>query len=354
MEIYQQEIEEYLWLGEYIQGNVNVAGLMFDDLVVDGLTLGPEDVLTVFVEQLAEELGIGEDFNPYHLEFMTETITFRELFGSPLRVRQSVLNLAMRDPLIPALIANVHLDVLHGVDIYWEDVSSELQAHSSYVNAVPYWWEWVYESFWIDLTEADPLPPIILRLMILTTDLVNMRHEVTQEYLFNSKCFEQFFIWDQEMWGWSHLLEDEVSLTSWVNHILGFNLSDYLFWSTGLDMYGKVTHALAERMLVYDKAVDERFYLLLAESTFAITDGEVQYVGVDYRTLAETIGISGVAASAGVLSGLAMESVTFADITAFVNELIIEDGLAMGDVELERWVINVMVESVCSITDIIG
>ena len=54
------------------------------------------------------------------------------------------------------------MDVLHGVDIYWEEVSSELQIHSNYVNSVPYWWEWIYESFNIEMTEPQPLPPLLV------------------------------------------------------------------------------------------------------------------------------------------------------------------------------------------------
>jgi RND family efflux transporter MFP subunit len=33
-----------------------------------------------------------------------------------------------------------------------------------------------------------------------------MRHSVAQEYLFNSKCFEELFVWDRVVWGWDKLV----------------------------------------------------------------------------------------------------------------------------------------------------
>ena len=156
------EIEEYLWFDETIQGNVNVGGLVYDDLIEETLDLGPEEVLMVYSDVLEETLDFADDpryVGGLHYTAVSDWIDFQEAFGPPLRVRQSVLNLIMTTPVTPALIANVHLDVLHGVDIYWEDVSDELQCHSSYANAVPYYWEWIFESIDIDMTEPQPQPP---------------------------------------------------------------------------------------------------------------------------------------------------------------------------------------------------
>jgi hypothetical protein len=184
------EIDEYLWFSEAIQGNVNVAGLVFDDLIEETLDLGPEEVLTVYSDVLEDTIGLEEgDFKGIHWPAIGDSLAFSEFFGTPLRVRQTLLNVVMTNPLVPALIAHVHMDILHGVDTYWEEVSSELQCHSAYANAVPYYWEWIFESIDIDMTEPQPLPPITLALYLLQNDLVNMRHEVIQEYFFNSKCF---------------------------------------------------------------------------------------------------------------------------------------------------------------------
>ena len=100
------EIEEYLWIDETIQGNVNVAGLVFDDLIEETLVLGPEEVLTVYSDVLEETLDFAEgDFVGIHQAELSDWIAFTEQGGPPLRVRQSVLNVIMTTPVVPALIA---------------------------------------------------------------------------------------------------------------------------------------------------------------------------------------------------------------------------------------------------------
>ena len=349
------EIEEYLWLSEAIQGNVNVAGLVFDDIIEDGLGLGPEEVLTVFVEQLEDSLDLVEAFDPYHEAFVNDTLGFHEQFGTPLRVRQSVLNLIMTSPLTPAIIAHIHLDVLHGVDIFWEEVSSELQCHSSYANAVPYYWEWIYESLDIDMTEPQPEPPIILVLYLEDNDLVNMRHEVEQEYFFNSKCFEEFFIWDGYAWGWDHLVESPLVSAETIQEIIGKVADEYLYLQDGSVPKVKVVQIMDERFFIFDAGTHEKYYLLTAADTIAIMDGEVSFVAVaTVGTVNEALGISETASPQTAFMKLATESLVFADVSNYVQELIIEEGLAMGDVELSQWVFNVLIESGCNVADIIG
>ena len=349
------EIEEYLWLSEAIQGNVNVAGLVFDDLLEEIIGLGPEEVLTVFSEELEETLDFADDFNPYHYVAVADAIAFSEAFGPPLRVRQSVVNIIMTSPLVAAQIANVHLDVLHGVDIYWEEVSSELQIHSTYVNAVPYYWEWIFESLDIDMTEPQPEPPITLTLYLEDNDLVNMRHEVEQEYFFNSKCFEEFFIWDGIVWGWSHLVESPLDNADAIQEIIGKVADDYLFLVDAPMPLVKVLHLVDERVFIFDAGTHEKYYLLTAADTIAIMEDEVSFRAIDIVGLvSETFGISGTATTQATFVKLATESLVFADISTFVHDLIIQEGLALGDVELTRWVFNVLIEIGCDLADIIG
>jgi hypothetical protein len=44
----------------------------------------------------------------------------------------------------------------------------------------------------------------------------------------------------------------------------------------------------------------------------------------------------------------------FTDIATFAHDLIIEEGIALGDVDLARWVHNVLVELNFDIADIIA
>ena len=348
--------EEYLWFDEYQQGNVNVVGLVFDDFIEETIDLGPEEVLTVYSDMVEETLDFAEgDFTGIHWGMVSDSITLREVFGTPLRVKQTVLNLAMTNPVAPALIANIHLDVLYGVDIYWEEVSDELQIHSSHTNAVPYYWEWIYESLDIDMTEPQPRPPIGLTLKLLVNDLVNTRHEVTQEYLFNSKCFEEFFVWERLVWGWPKLLNSELISAEAIQEIIGKMADEYIFLDDGLVQRVKIRPLIDDRFFVWDTSDRARFYVCLANETIAIADGQVSFVaGRDFDTILETFGISEAITQSAVYLRLASESLVFADISSFVHDLIVEEGIALGDVELTRWVFQVLIESGCDIADIIA
>ena len=348
------EVADYLWFNEYQQGNVNVAGLVFIDLIEESIDLD-HDVYTLWVEQVEDAFGIAEDFKPYHLPFVSESLTFREWYGTPLRVKQTILNVLTTNPLVPAMIAHVHLDVLYGVDIYWEEVSSELQIQSPYVNAIPYFWDWIFEEFWIDMTEPQPLPPIIIALELLVNDLLNMRHEVIQEYLFNSNCFEEFFVWEEIIWGWGESIDSSLVTTDDIQEIIGKLADDYLFLGNYPMQQVKIQPFIDDYFFTWDEGTHEKFYLCQADETIEIADGQVSFVaGSDFDTIDERLGIAETATGQVNFIKLATESLVFADISSFVHDLIVEEGLALGDVELARWVFNVLVASGCDIGDIIG
>ena len=350
------EIEEYLWFSEYQQGNVNVAGLVFDDTLEDTLTLGPEEVLTVFVEALEETLNFTEgDFTGIHWPAVSDTLALQEIQGNPTRVKQSFLNLLLTAHLTPALIAHVHLDVLHGVDIFWEEVSDELQIHSSYANAVPYWWEWIYESLDIDMTEPQPEPPLVLVLYLLENDLINMRHDVEQEYEFNSSCMEAFFLWDDYVWGWVHLVESPLDGVEDVQEIIGKVADEYILLGDAPAPKVKVVQIMDERIFIFDAGTHEKYYLLTAADTIAIMEDEVSFRAIcGVGSVVEALGVNETVSTQTVFMRLAAESLTFADIPALLQEFLIEEGLEMGDVDLAQWVFNVLAESGFNVADIIG
>ena len=261
----------------------------------------------------------------------------------------------MTTPVVPALIANVHMDVLHGVDIYWEELSSELQAHSSYVNAVPYWWEWIYESFNIEMTEPQPLPPLLVVRKLTVNDLVNMRHDVSQEYLFNSKCFEELFVWDAVVWGWDKQVTSPLAGADAVQEIIGKVADDYLYLVDGQTLLLKVKHLIDDRVFIFDAGTHEKYYLLMAADTIAIMENEVSFRAISgVGAIVEALGVSETVFTQAAFTRLAAESLTFADIPALLQEFLIEEGLDMGDVDLARWVFNVLAESGFDAADIIG
>jgi hypothetical protein len=351
------EIEEYLWFTEYQQGNVNVAGLVFDDLLEETLDLGPEEVLTVYSDEVEETLDFADDprrVGGQHWMVVSDTFLLGEIFGgSATRVKQSVLNVVYTKPVMPIKIAHMHLDVvMSAASLFMEEVSSELQIRSAYANAVPYYWEQLFESFNIEMAEPQPYLPIYLKLLLSASDLVNMRHDVTQEYLFNSYCREELFIWDVILRGWDHLVADSLVNTDTIKEIIGKIADDYLYLEAAPVPGILVLHLIDDRVFLFDASDAERYYLLLADETIEITDGEVSFV--DAGTIGETMCIRDTVSPQTVFMLLATESLAFVDIDSFIHGVIVEEGLGMGDVDLARWVFNVLVESGCDTSDIIA
>lgn len=279
MTIHELELEDYLWFVEYQQGNVNIAGLVFDDLLEDELSLDHE-VYHVWIDIIVEDLTIAEDFNPYHLPSISENIDFSEFFGSPLRVKQTVLNVVTQDILSPALIAHVHMNVLHGPDVYWEEVSDELQCTSSYVNAVPYYWEWVYESWNMEVTDPDPEPSLYVTFNFTVTDLLVSTDTQTQDYLYNSKCDEILFLWDLYAWGWDMDALSSLICTDAIQEAIGKVAEDSLYFEDLETIIAKTNHLMDETLMAYDTSIDEKYYVLESLDTFDLSDLIVDAYGV--------------------------------------------------------------------------
>lgn len=350
------DVEDYLWFNEDIQGNVNVAGLVWDDLIEDAFDLA-HDAYTVWVDQLEESFALADEIDqPYHHLEVAETLALAELFGgAPTRVRQSVLNIAYTKPMMPIKIGHMHLDVLVGSDTFIEEVSSELQCHSSYANAVPYWWETIYETFDIDMTEPQPLPPISVGFSFVVNDLLVNYDVIIQDYEFTSRCEETLFIWAGYAWGWIKTVEEALDSLDDVFEIIGKMADEYILLEDG-----DVTHAHVDQLLddvlfgfdesepwVYaDDATDN-----LAEDAFGVEDEakdaliETVAVGMDFSESAE---------GSVVIPRLAAESMALADFTELVQELIIEDGMAIGDLALELWTVSLLLAEGFSIEEIIS
>jgi hypothetical protein len=406
------EIEEYLWFTEYQQGNVNVAGLIFNDLIEESFDLCHE-AYTVWNDQIEENFNIAEAFTPYHQAYVADTIVFIDMIGgSQTRIKQSVLNIVYTKPIMPVKVAHMHLDVvMSGSDTFQEEVSSELQIHSTYSNAVPYYWEQLFESLNIEMAEPQPYLPIYLRLYLPVSDLVNMRQDVAQEYLFTSTCREELFVWDGILRGWDHMVADSLVNTDNIQEIIGKIADDYLFLEDTPEPRILVLHIIGDKVFVFDSAEHERYFLLtaadaidfndvvseflghliheflilqevqgsgvsrhcsaadsfnasdvseseryyicLADDTVELADGAVTFLSLN-NTAFETFNASATAVPVGTFVGLASESLTFRDIDSYIQGITIQEGIAMGDVELTRWVFNVLVESGCDIADIIG
>ena len=348
------DVEDYLWFNEDIQGNVNVAGLVWDDTIEDAFDLA-HDAYTVWVDQLEEEIGIADEIDqPYHHLAVAETIDLRELFGgAPTRVRQSVLNVIYTRPMLPIKIGHVHLDVLVGPDTFMEELSSELQCHSSYANAVPYWWETIYETFDIDMTEPQPLPPISVGFSFVVNDLLVDYDEIIRDYEFTSRCEETLFIWADYAWGWIKTVEEALDSLDDAFEIIGKMADDYMLMEDADDTHAHVVQILDDVMFGFDRAFQERYWELLLEDGVGIEEAVIWPYEAE-TTLEDALSISDDLTHGPVFYGLATESMALADFTELVQELLIEDGMAIGDVPLLLWTVSLLLAEGFGIEEIIS
>ena len=346
------DVEDYLWFNEDIQGNVNVAGLVWDDTIEDAFDLA-HDAYTVWVDQLEEEIGIADEIDqPYHHLAVAETIDLRELFGgAPTRVRQSVLNIAYTKPMMPIRIGHMHLDVIVGSDTFIEEVSSELQCHSTYANAVPYWWETIYETFDIDMTEPQPLPPITLGFSFVVNDLLVDYDEIIQDYEFTSRCDETLFIWAGHAWGWIHENDESLDMAGAVQEIIGKIADEYVLLEDGTNDLTMLTHLVNDTVFSFDRAWP--VWEMQVEETVGVAESVV-WPFEPTAAVNEEIDLADSGTLEPVFFGLATESLVFADFQTLVQEVLIEEGMAIGDVPLLLWTVSLLLAEGFGIEEIIS
>lgn len=348
------DVEDYLWLSEDIQGNVNVAGLVWDDLIEDAFDLA-HDAYTVWVDQIEESFDLADESDkPYHHLEVADTINLVELFGgAPTRVRQSVLNVAYTRPMMPIKIGHMHLDVIVGSDTFIEEVSSELQCHSTYANAVPYWWETIYETFDIDMTEPQPLPPITVGFSFVNNDLLVNYDEIIQDYEFTSRCDETLFIWAEYAWGWIKTVEESLDSLDEVFEIIGKVADEYVLLEDASGEQFIISHILEEYVFIFDRAFQERYWELLIEEGIGVEEAVIWPYEAE-TALEDALSMSDALIQEPVFYGLATESLVFTDFTELVQELLIEDGMAIGDLALELWTVSLLLAEGFSIEEIIS
>jgi hypothetical protein len=207
----------------------------------------------------------------------------------------------------------------------------------AYCDAIPAWHLVVLES----LISADALKEIIgqiadeyLLLEGVPISSVKVQHILNDMVFgFDDSDVERYYLL---------LAEDTIDFGDVLQEILG-NLIYEILSLAGVSVAGLLGYrSIEDTINAGDASVSERYYLLLADETVDMTDGEVTFLSLDL-TAAETFNASDTAAPVASFGALASESLVFTDIDSFIQELIIEEGLDFGDVELTRWVFNVLI-----------
>ena len=162
MTVYQDQVEDYLWYTPYMQGNINVAGLIYDDLLYEHFGLIDVEY-TVNIDFVSSGFNLSESFDPEHHLFLEEGFGLAEIFGFPSRIKQAAINVIHEPIVSPVELCHMHIDIVQGVDTYWEEVGDNMHfpTESDDVAKVAFWfYAWCYESLDLEFEMAPGTPGV--------------------------------------------------------------------------------------------------------------------------------------------------------------------------------------------------
>ena len=257
-------VDELCMLYEYQQGTL-FNGLEYFDTVEEGLDISCPTYI-VFVDELSETMGFSESYAPVHMLVVLEGLGLEEQFGFPSQVSATSLEVIHGQVVRPVDICYFGLEVLHGVDIFWEEVSSEIHS-TSFAKGVPYHWLMLYEYF-----EVLDDGTIVKVTFSEVPDRINMRHTVTQLYNFNNFVNEQLFTYGWPGIAWGKAVDENLSSLDALSEIIGLSAIDYLWNQDKTDSKWIGEHLLKSGMFSWDKNDAARGYECNADDALAIND----------------------------------------------------------------------------------
>jgi hypothetical protein len=294
MSIFHSEVEEYIFLNPYMQGNINVAGLIFDDLLTEQLSVTCP-VWIVWVEEISESLEIETSFTPEHHCFLEDSYNFEDIkLGLPVRLGNMRVDVAHTPDVYPLACCFMQVDILHGIDTFYEENIERMDfiddGHFSEV-----YFPYCYESLDIKMENVSEFKIYACYKVIkmATSDHLNMRHSVVQEYYFNSKAFDYFFAYDKYAWGWDKYLADNFDITLWLKGAYGKSIHESLTAKLGLLATWTGQQELSERFMAYDQAIFEKFYAKVVEESLGLAvsmdvDSRMMHTAIESLALGET------------------------------------------------------------------
>ncbi|MBT6150384.1 MAG: hypothetical protein HOH75_00140 [Chloroflexi bacterium] len=276
MTVYQDQVEDYLWYATYMQGNVNIAGLVYDDLLYEYLD-SVDVAYTVNVDMIEESLALTESFDPHHFMFLEEFLDFNEVFGFPSRIKQVAINVIHEPIVSPVDLCHMSIDIIHGVDTYWEEIGDNVHFPTDGTATVGLaFWDTLFESLDLEFEMAPGTPGVWKAVYPVSSDIVNMRHEVDALWYFNNLSDEKLFTYDNVAFGWHHLVEMGIVITDNVQRHLGFKALEDLFLNGRSEVSWFGNNYLQDNLFIYDDSkgvygFDEQAFesLLLDESLSA-------------------------------------------------------------------------------------
>ncbi|MBI9090135.1 MAG: hypothetical protein JEZ12_13045 [Desulfobacterium sp.] len=246
MTIFDVHAEELLLFYEYVQGNP-FNGSEYSDIIKETLGFTTSSYV-VYVDEIFETLSIVPSFDRHHTPYciINEVLHAQEFYGFPAQVSHSILDVIHSQKTPAVDICFFELEVLHGIDIFWEDVSSGIHS-TGFVKGVHYYWMNLYEY----LSAGDPATLVKVN-FARSLDRVNMRHRVEQLYNFNNFIGERLFAYGWPTIAWGKLIDEGFVIESSLARYLGFSVNDYLFTQTTAQSKWEGQQTLNSTIFAYD------------------------------------------------------------------------------------------------------
>lgn len=327
MTLFYPIIEEYLFTQEHIQGNVNIAGLVFENDIEELLYLEAEGY-TVYIDQIEDGFSLVDEHTRNHGPYciIDDGFHFEPIkLGEPMRVKQSVVNVVHSMPVAPVDCCFLQLDIIHGMDSFYEELSEALHFNDFDSAAFRYTFH-CYESFDLVMENVpdNKIYACWKELNMGVSDLVNMRHEVVQEYYFNNLAKDRLFVYDKQTWGWQHDIGENFYLTSHASKILGIVLKGHLFFQTKLDEAWAGKEILQDRIFAWDIATQKRGWNLPIDEDLTLDEAVSVYLDL---MATEVLGFVELIQGKKYLSYIANDKLKLAERLVNAFEITINDNL---------------------------
>lgn len=330
MALYNDLIEEHVGLWEDMQGNVNVAGLVYEHTLVD--TLFTDDpVYLVWVDQVDDGFDLAPDYTPSHEPYTSISDGFMVLegVGVPAEVYGSEIKVVHAREVGPLQVWWMGFNMVHGPDTFFEEVVSNCHMVGTQVQAVPYYWMNVYESFDLEFHNIAPLPGITLSRDMMVDDLLNMRHEINFDYLFVASAYDNLFVIEHNIWGWKKDLDEDLDFSDASNDILGLNIWDYYYPQIEGTEQVKAKDLAHTEIFTWDVADQGQTYREQLAATIEMVDAA--NVGLHLLLTSPLSVLASAGATAEVFSLQASDGFKVKDMAAPCWELAVAESLSVAD-----------------------
>lgn len=270
--------EEYLLFDDpLVQGNVNAPGLQFEEELSSSL-FALDQIYNTSIEVLESTINFIESFSPSHEGFcdLSDSVNLVDIHGSPVRVNRARMLVAHKPRVSPVDLALFYVDLVHGVDVYYQDVVEVLLVNSSPVVSERHE-VWVDEPLNIFFVPVPGKADVYVRLSASTFSTLSAFDLATREYILSNSIVEYLGPYDSVSFGRQLYAHSSISLLGVVLDALGYSFNEFVDISSSSRLSGDhvlcadselTLHSTLFFQRIYEAAVDENIQIDVGPEVF--------------------------------------------------------------------------------------